>query len=73
MGGLWSYQKSGFNLHFHPEVTPGPDEEPTFDPLIGFPDGRKPRGRYLFYTSLATYCYVNPFRNEGYRSRNEIS
>ncbi|KAF7273196.1 NADH dehydrogenase (ubiquinone) B18 subunit [Rhynchophorus ferrugineus] len=34
---------NGFKLYFHPEVTPGPKEEPTFDPLLGFPEGRKPR------------------------------
>ncbi|XP_049824084.1 NADH dehydrogenase [ubiquinone] 1 beta subcomplex subunit 7 [Aethina tumida] len=35
--------QTGFNLHFHPEVTPSPLEEPTFDPNLGFPNGRKER------------------------------
>lgn len=35
--------QNGFNFYFHPEVTPGPDEEPTFDPMLGFPNGRKQR------------------------------
>lgn len=28
----------------HPEVTPAPNIEPSFDPLFGFPNGRKQRG-----------------------------
>lgn len=28
-----------------PDVTPVGNTEPTFDPLYGFPKGRKPRGR----------------------------
>lgn len=37
--------QSGFVLHNHPEITPGPTEEPTFDPLLGFEGGRKKRGK----------------------------
>ncbi|XP_066252506.1 NADH dehydrogenase [ubiquinone] 1 beta subcomplex subunit 7 [Euwallacea similis] len=32
-----------WNRYMHPEITPGPEEEPTFDPLLGFPNGRKIR------------------------------
>ncbi|CAH1156012.1 unnamed protein product [Phaedon cochleariae] len=35
--------QSGFNLYFYPEITPSPLEEPTFDPLMGFENGRKKR------------------------------
>lgn len=35
---------SGFYLYFYPEITPDPREEPTFDPNLGFPNGRKERG-----------------------------
>jgi hypothetical protein len=35
---------NGFSLAYHPEVTPHPLKEPTFDPLYGFPNGRKQRG-----------------------------
>lgn len=28
---------------FHPEISPRADRPPTFDPLYGFPRGRKPR------------------------------
>ncbi|XP_044265168.1 NADH dehydrogenase [ubiquinone] 1 beta subcomplex subunit 7 [Tribolium madens] len=44
MGAAFGYfPESGFNLYFHPEVTPGPNEKPTFDPLLGFENGRKER------------------------------
>ncbi|KAJ3655678.1 hypothetical protein Zmor_014799 [Zophobas morio] len=44
MGAAFGYfPESGFNLYFRPEVTPGPDEEPTFDPCLGFENGRKER------------------------------
>ncbi|KAJ8972543.1 hypothetical protein NQ314_000130 [Rhamnusium bicolor] len=38
-----SYAHNGYNLYFHPEVTPSPVEPPTFDPNIGFANGRKER------------------------------
>ncbi|CAG9862047.1 unnamed protein product [Phyllotreta striolata] len=41
--GFGNTFNNGFNLYFHPEVTPGPYEEPTFDPLSGFEKGRKKR------------------------------
>ncbi|XP_072394809.1 NADH dehydrogenase [ubiquinone] 1 beta subcomplex subunit 7 [Diabrotica undecimpunctata] len=34
---------NGFDLYFHPEITPSPLEDPTFDPLEGFQNGRKKR------------------------------
>ena len=30
-----------------PGVNPGPDATPTFDPMFGFPKGRKERGKIL--------------------------
>lgn len=45
MGNAVGYvHENGFNLYLHPEVQPNPREEPTFDPNIGFPEGRKERG-----------------------------
>lgn len=34
---------NAWNLYLHPEVTPSPVEEPTFDPNLGFENGRKER------------------------------
>lgn len=46
MGNSWGNVPSNtVNLFLHPEVTPSPEEEPTFDPLLGFPNGRKTRGK----------------------------
>lgn len=39
MGNTYAYYIS------HPDTTPPGDMEPTFDPQIGFPNGRKPRGK----------------------------
>lgn len=39
-----NFPSNGFNLYFHPEITPNPLEDPTFDPNLGFPNGRKERG-----------------------------
>lgn len=36
---------SGFAKALKPEVTPGPYDEPSFDPMLGFPNGRKERGK----------------------------
>lgn len=41
------YIGNGFNLYFHPEIQPDPSKEPTFDPNLGFPNGRKERGECL--------------------------
>jgi len=38
MGNVWVRE-----FHEGPEVTPRQDSKPTFDPLLGFPNGRKPR------------------------------
>lgn len=44
MGNLVGHiPENGVNHFLYPEITPGPTEEPTFDPLLGFPDGRKKR------------------------------
>ncbi|KAJ8920021.1 hypothetical protein NQ315_011671 [Exocentrus adspersus] len=43
MGNDFSNIPRGFNAYFHPEITPGPTEEPTFDPQLGFPKERKER------------------------------
>lgn len=36
---------NGITLALKPEVTPSPNQEPHFDALAGFPNGRKERGR----------------------------
>jgi hypothetical protein len=33
-----------FNKYTEPGVSPGFNEHPSFDPMLGFPNGRKPRG-----------------------------
>ena len=38
MGNTWVRE-----FHEGPEVTPRQDSVPTFDPMLGFPNGRKPR------------------------------
>ncbi|KAL1505378.1 hypothetical protein ABEB36_004961 [Hypothenemus hampei] len=44
MGNSFGYAfENGINRYLHPEITPSPDEHPTFDPLLGFPEGRKER------------------------------
>lgn len=46
MGNTFGYYlDNGFNRFLHPETQPGYLEEPTFDPNVGFPNGRKPRGK----------------------------
>lgn len=35
---------------FKPEVTPGPYQEPSFDTMYGFPEGRKERGLSFSFT-----------------------
>ncbi|CAH0380570.1 unnamed protein product [Bemisia tabaci] len=39
-----------YNLMFHPDVTPYPDSEPTFDPTFGFKEPRQPK---VMHTTLA--------------------
>ena len=36
------------SLTIDPAIAPDYLNPPTFDPLIGFPNGRKPRGRLIF-------------------------
>eukprot|EP00088_Acartia_fossae_P037677 TRINITY_DN38898_c0_g1_i1.p1 TRINITY_DN38898_c0_g1~~TRINITY_DN38898_c0_g1_i1.p1 ORF type:complete len:133 (-),score=47.43 TRINITY_DN38898_c0_g1_i1:214-612(-) len=38
MGNIWMR-----SLNDGPEVTPVQNTKPTFDPMLGFPNGRKPR------------------------------
>lgn len=37
---------NGITLALKPEVTPSPNQESQFDPLYGFPNGRKERGTF---------------------------
>lgn len=41
------YLENGYNLLLHPEIQPDPNKEPTFDPNLGFPNGRKERGEFM--------------------------
>lgn len=41
------YLDNGWNLYFHPEIQPDPNKEPTFDPNLGFANGRKERGKFM--------------------------
>lgn len=36
---------SSYSLYKNPDTTPLGDSQPTFDPLLGFPEGRKERGK----------------------------
>jgi hypothetical protein len=36
-----------FNKFTEPGISPKFDEHPSFDPMFGFPNGRKPRGENL--------------------------
>lgn len=46
MGNAFGHiPESGFTRYFHPEVTPSPLEDPTFDPQLGFQGQRKERGK----------------------------
>lgn len=38
---------NGYNLYFHPDVTPSPLESPTFKSEFGFDKPRKERGSYI--------------------------
>lgn len=51
MGNNIGYShENGIKLFLHPEVQPNPLEEPTFDPNLGFSNGRKERGRCVYVT-----------------------
>lgn len=48
MGNVFgNYFENGWNLYFHPEIQPNPTKEPTFDPNIGFPNGRVERRTFM--------------------------
>lgn len=38
---------NAYALYARPEIQPHPLHEPTFDPNVGFPNGRKERGKCL--------------------------
>jgi hypothetical protein len=42
MGNAWA-------LYSDPEGTPHPLQGPSFDPLYGFPNGRKERGKWIMF------------------------
>lgn len=47
MGNYVGYfPHNGFNHYLNPELNPSPFEEPTFNPNIGFENGRKERGKF---------------------------
>lgn len=59
MGNSWGNVPSNtVNLYLHPEVTPSPEEEPTFDPLLGFSNGRKTRGKSWQYVLKTLNIYL---------------
>lgn len=68
---MGNFPNNGWNLYFHPEVTPSPTEEPSFDPLMGFEGGRKKRGkncRFIFEMILQSLmCFLCICRNDCYR------
>jgi hypothetical protein len=43
---------NGFALALKPEIIPNPNEDPSFDPMLGFPNGRKKRGNFFCLNSL---------------------
>lgn len=53
------YPENAYNLKFHPDVTPVPESEPTFDPNYGFPNGRKKRSEFL-----CNDCYSQKFTSK---------
>ena len=53
-----------------PEVTPKADSKPTFDPLLGFENGRKPR--VLNATAEEMEAVQVPQQNRGYCGREFI-
>lgn len=42
--GMGHVPSNGWNHYRNPEIVPGPNEKPTFDTNLGFPNGRKERG-----------------------------
>ncbi|VDK43386.1 unnamed protein product [Anisakis simplex] len=41
---------------FEPEIAPRTDRPPTFDPLYGFPKGRKPREMIASWDEMDQWC-----------------
>ncbi|XP_025830453.1 NADH dehydrogenase [ubiquinone] 1 beta subcomplex subunit 7-like [Agrilus planipennis] len=35
--------ENAYNLYMHPDITPSPLDEPSYDPNFGFPNGRVER------------------------------
>lgn len=67
--------KNGFNLYFHPDVTPDPSEEPTFKSEYGFEKARKERGFLLHKPKKMNLYFVQfffCFSNDCYRRANDI-
>lgn len=38
---------NAYGLYARPEIIPNPLKDPTFDPNLGFENGRKERGIYI--------------------------
>lgn len=49
---------TGLNYTFHKDVVPRPDQESKFDPLYGFPNGRKEKGKIM---SISFIIVINLF------------
>lgn len=66
---------SGLSLAYRPEVTPHPMKEPTNDPLLGFPEGRKERGLSIFVTFILFFPnFVYNFSSDDcHRRRDDFS
>ena len=47
---------NGITLALKPEVTPSPNQESQFDPLYGFPNGRKERGKSRIKKMYNNFC-----------------
>lgn len=47
-----------------PEVTPGPNEEPSFDPMFGFEHGRKKRGKCFSFNIMSPSEQNNNFLDD---------
>jgi hypothetical protein len=52
MGNAWA-------LYSDPEGTPHPLQGPSFDPLYGFPNGRKERGKWIMFPANLCLCSLN--------------
>jgi hypothetical protein len=36
-------------------MIPGPNDEPSFDPMLGFPNGRKERGKWFLCNIMSPF------------------